>query len=164
MFGRAMTIRICTLGPFSVERDDAVVADGEWKTQKNKALFKILVTFRGHPLTKEHLMEWLWPDHPPEAADGNLRVAISQLRQALEPDLPCRSQSHFILTTDAGYAWNTLAHLRARYAEGQDWHRRGLDLDWRIGDAYNETHALRRVRAGKSATTKAFCGRSAFYL
>ncbi|MBI3760857.1 MAG: AAA family ATPase [Chloroflexi bacterium] len=101
-----MTLHIRTLGPFQAQRGDSPIPNADWKTQKNKALFKILLTFRGHSLTREQLMEWLWPDLDPDAASRSLRVAVSQLRQALEPELAHGSQSNFIRTTDAGYAWH----------------------------------------------------------
>ncbi len=104
-----MNLHIETLGPFAVSHGDVPISDSVWKTQKNKALFKILLTSRDHALNKEQLMEWLWPEMAPEAAGRNLRVAISQVRRALEPGLQRGSQSHFLLTTESGYAWNTQA-------------------------------------------------------
>lgn len=102
-----MALSIYTLGSFEVHRDGHVVSDIMWKTQKNKHLCKILLTHAGHALPKERLMEWLWSDLEPDAAVRNLRVAVSQLRKALEPDLPKGAKSSYVLTTDAGYAWNT---------------------------------------------------------
>jgi len=108
-----MSLRIHTLGPFLVYRDATPIPDSAWKTQKNKSLLKILLkillTHRGHALTKDRLMEWLWRDLAPRAAGRNLRVAVSQVRRVLEPDLRHGGQSGFVLTTDAGYAWNTQA-------------------------------------------------------
>lgn len=101
-----MSLRIQTLGSFCVCRGDAPIPDAAWKVQKNKTLLKILLTYRRRTLTSEQIIEWLWPDLDPEAADRDLRVAVSQLRKALEPDLPRGASSHFILTTDIGYAWN----------------------------------------------------------
>ncbi|HYN89463.1 MAG TPA: AAA family ATPase [Ardenticatenaceae bacterium] len=104
-----MMLRIRTLGPFRVHLDDAIVPETAWKTQKNKILLKILLTYRGHALAKEQLMEWLWPELEPGAAGRNLRVAVSQVRQALEARTPRQHSATYILTTDSGYAWNTEA-------------------------------------------------------
>lgn len=101
-----MHLHIHTLGSFHVYHGDTVVPDSVWKTQKNKLFLKILLTFRGHALTKEQLIEWLWPHLDPAAAARNLRVAVSQVRQLLEPDLARGSRSRYILTTESGYAWN----------------------------------------------------------
>jgi DNA-binding SARP family transcriptional activator len=107
--GCQVSLHIETLGSFDVSHGDVPISDSVWKTQKNKTLFKILLTNRGHALNKEHLMDWLWPEMDPDAASRNLRVAISQVRQALEPHLRRGSQSRFLLTTESGYAWNNQA-------------------------------------------------------
>lgn len=104
-----MGLRIFMLGKFQVYRTDGPVPDAAWKLQKNKALLKILLTHRRRALGREQLLEWLWPDIEPESGDRNLRVAVSQLREALEPDLPRSAYSQYILTTDSGYAWNQRA-------------------------------------------------------
>src|SRR5262249_42731729 len=52
------------------------------------------------------LCDWLWPDLAAGAAARNLRVAISHLRSALRPP---QGAPPYILTTDAGYAWNRAA-------------------------------------------------------
>ncbi|MCZ7574497.1 MAG: AAA family ATPase [Ardenticatenaceae bacterium] len=104
-----MRLRIHTLGPFQMLHGDTLVPDSAWKTQKNKLLCKILLTFRGHTLTKEQLMDWLWPGLDPNASGRNLRVAVSQLRRTLEPDLPRGALSCFVLTTGSGYTWDTSA-------------------------------------------------------
>lgn len=104
-----MSLRIQTLGAFCVYRGATPIPDAAWKVQKNKTLLKILLTYRRGALTSEQIIEWLWPDLDPEAADRDLRVAVSQLRKTLEPDLPRGASSHFILTTDIGYAWNRQA-------------------------------------------------------
>lgn len=104
-----MSLRIHTLGSFCVYRGAAPISDSAWKVLKNKTLLKILLTFRRRALTHDQLIEWLWPDLAPDAASRDLRVAVSQLRKALEPDLPRGASSQFILTTEVGYAWNLQA-------------------------------------------------------
>jgi DNA-binding SARP family transcriptional activator len=133
-----MGLRIYTLGPFRVHHGDTPITDSAWKTQKNKTLLKILLTYRQRALTRDQLMEWLWPHLDPDAAGRNLRVAISQLRRALEPNLPRGSQSSFILTTDAGYAWNTQADHWLDVGEFE-----GLaDSRWQIADGDHQPSAI----------------------
>lgn len=97
------------LGTFRVERDGAMIAPDAFGTQKTRALLKLLLTARGHALTQDQLIEYLWMDLEPAAAGRNLRVAVSQLRRVLEPALPRGSHSRYILTTETGYAWNVAA-------------------------------------------------------
>ncbi len=101
-----MTLYITTLGAFAVARDGEPVPDEAWKTAKNKALLKILLTERGRAVDKARLMAWLWPELEPAAAGRNLRVAASQVRRILEPDLPGGGESGYILTAESGYLWN----------------------------------------------------------
>ncbi len=104
-----MSLRIFTLGAFRVYRGDLLIPDAAWKLQKNKALLKILFTYRQRALARDQLLEWLWPNLDPESANRNLRVAISHLRGALEPGMRRGVSSQYILTTDIGYAWNPRA-------------------------------------------------------
>ncbi len=101
-----MGLRIDTLGAFRICHDEEPIPEAAWKAQKHKALLKILLTHRGHALTKEQLMEWLWPDLPPKSAARDLRIAVSQVRRVLEPNISRGSESTYVLTTESGYAWN----------------------------------------------------------
>lgn len=106
-----MALRIFTLGTFRVQHDDTPVAEASWKTLKNKTLLQLVLTARHHPLTREQLIEYLWPHLDPSSGDRNLRVAVSQLRHtlsAVEKHSPRTDSARepFILTTDRGYAWN----------------------------------------------------------
>jgi len=68
----------------------------EWGTHRAATLCKVLVTHRGQKLHKEQLQDWIWPDASPVAAARNLRVALSELRRCLEPDLPPRAMSRYL--------------------------------------------------------------------
>jgi DNA-binding SARP family transcriptional activator len=92
-----MGLRIDLLGKFRVWRDDVQIEPEEWRTEKAKALLKILLTER-RVFTQDELIEYLWPDFDPDKAAVNLRVRISELRHILEPDLERGSQSRYILT------------------------------------------------------------------
>ena len=97
------TLTIASLGEFQIWRELTPIPGDAWPTQKSKALFKILLSARGHRVTAEQLMEWLWPDVPPSKARNNLWVAVSQARRVLEPELPARGHSAFLLSDEAGY-------------------------------------------------------------
>jgi DNA-binding SARP family transcriptional activator len=101
------TLRIQTLGMFRVWRHDELLPDTVWPTNKCKALLKILLLARGRYLPADRLMEYLWPDLSPGSAQNSLWVAISQLRRVLQPNLPRRGSSNYIITSREGYAFNT---------------------------------------------------------
>jgi DNA-binding SARP family transcriptional activator len=99
-------LRIQTLGPFRIWRSGQLAPAGIWPTHKSQALFKILVTERGRFVPAERLMNYLWPDLPPKRAQNNLWVTMSQVRRALQPDLPRRAPSDFVLTRREGYTFS----------------------------------------------------------
>ena len=70
-------LQIYLLGEFRVIRDGEPIPEDVWVTQKAKTLLKILLTHRGHALVKDRVIEWLWPEANPKAADGRLRVGNS---------------------------------------------------------------------------------------
>jgi DNA-binding SARP family transcriptional activator len=50
-------------------------------------LLKALLARGPHPVSKELIMEDLWPDATPKTGENNLRVNLHRLRKALEPTL-----------------------------------------------------------------------------
>ncbi|HUG29698.1 MAG TPA: BTAD domain-containing putative transcriptional regulator [Candidatus Limnocylindria bacterium] len=77
-------LRVRVLGGFAVIRNGQPVPLGDWKSRKSRDLLKLLVTRRG-PITRDELMEHLWPDEPPDALGNRLSVALSLLRSVLDP-------------------------------------------------------------------------------
>src|SRR5215475_12370675 len=53
-----------------------------------------------HQMSREQLMDFLWPELGPEAAANNLHKVIHLARHALEPGLKAGADSRFILTQD----------------------------------------------------------------
>jgi len=97
---KAAGLRIQMLGPFQVRRQDETLT---WPTQKSKALFQILLIEPGRFVPTDQILEYLWPDLSPRRAQNNLWVTVSQLRRVLQPDLPPRGRSAFILKQGEGY-------------------------------------------------------------
>ncbi|MDY6893329.1 MAG: BTAD domain-containing putative transcriptional regulator [Chloroflexota bacterium] len=75
------TLEVYCLGTFSVRIGGKTVQ--YWQSSKAKAVLKYLVARRRRPVSKEALMEALWPDVEPQLANNNLRAAIRALRQTL---------------------------------------------------------------------------------
>lgn len=76
-------IKIRLLGTFEVTINGLTIADRAWQTSKAKTLFKYLIIQRGRRVTREQLMDLLWPDAEPFAAAASLRVTLSRLKKAL---------------------------------------------------------------------------------
>jgi DNA-binding SARP family transcriptional activator/Tfp pilus assembly protein PilF len=88
-----------TLGGFRVLRHGQPVPADEWKSKKARDLLKILAARRGNPVTREQLIEALWPDEDPTRTGNRLSVALSTLRSVLDPARSL-AQDHFVVAVD----------------------------------------------------------------
>ena len=78
-------LTVTTLGSFSVALRGETVPIKQWQSKKARDLFKMLVSLRGRPLTRDLAIERLWPDDP-EKASSKLSVALATTRAVLDPD------------------------------------------------------------------------------
>jgi DNA-binding SARP family transcriptional activator len=92
----ARRVVIRSLGGFAVERAGMVVGPREWQSRKARDLLKILICRRGRPVTREALVEALWPDQDPARTANRLAVALSTVRAVLDPRRRFGS-GHFIV-------------------------------------------------------------------
>ncbi|MEO3813460.1 BTAD domain-containing putative transcriptional regulator [Sphaerisporangium sp. B11E5] len=77
-------IEIHALGPLRVLRDGTPVPAAEWKSKKARDLLKILVAKRGRAVSRDQLMDLLWPGEDDVAAN-RLSVLLYTLRRVLDP-------------------------------------------------------------------------------
>ncbi|MCC2672267.1 MAG: transcriptional activator, partial [Armatimonadetes bacterium] len=80
-----MVIRwdIRLLGQLTAARPDETV--GKFRTRYTATLLAYLALYRRRSHSREELADLAWPDDEPETARRKLRVALSSLRQQLEP-------------------------------------------------------------------------------
>lgn len=97
------TLRVQTLGKFAVYRGLEEVARKEWKRDKSRQLFQVLLTRRGQFLQREEIFELLWPGADEKTAMRDFKVALNALINALEPGREARSDSYFIERLDNAY-------------------------------------------------------------
>jgi PAS domain S-box-containing protein len=76
-----------------------------WQSNRAKSVFEYLITKRSAPVSRDILMDVLWPDYPSRAAANNLKTAIHDLRQNLSP-LFGNSEFPVILLSHEGYMIN----------------------------------------------------------
>ncbi len=79
-------VAVRTLGDFQVHRRGSPVPSKDWRSKKARDLFKLLVSARGRPVSRERLIDLFWPDDPPALTANRLSVLLSTLRSALDPD------------------------------------------------------------------------------
>jgi DNA-binding SARP family transcriptional activator len=75
--------RVAVLGTFEVTAADG--STPHWTSRKARELLKILVARRGRLVSREVLMDLLWPDEDPATLTNRLSVALSTVRRALDP-------------------------------------------------------------------------------
>lgn len=97
-------LRVQTLGTFRVWRGKQEVEPGEWKREKARQLFLILVTHRNSPMERDQLIELLWPGAEIEFGQRNFRVALSTLLRVLVPSHTRDAESVFIVREGTTYS------------------------------------------------------------
>jgi DNA-binding SARP family transcriptional activator len=92
------------LGPTVVRAaSDHVGAPTALKAAKHRALLAALALRPGRPVSADELVEAIWGADAPPSAQATLHTYLSVVRRTLEPDLPARAPSRFLVSSDLGY-------------------------------------------------------------
>ena len=96
-------VQVFALGGFRVLVRGRVVDDQAWRRKTARQLFKVLLSQPNRRMTRDEVVELLWPESDQEAASSNLRSTLHALRQVLEP----ASESDFprIVFSDRDSIW-----------------------------------------------------------
>lgn len=100
-------LKIKLFGEFGAWRGEVPIE--EWGGQKPRSLLKLLLTQPGRAFSKDEIVEALWPGVSLQDADRRLRITVSLLRRALEPDLGRGSDSRYVLSRRPGYSFDERA-------------------------------------------------------
>jgi DNA-binding SARP family transcriptional activator len=79
-------LRVQLLGGFRVEAGGRSISDDAWRLRKSASIVKLLALAPGHRMHRDQLLDRLWPDLAPAAANGQLRKALHETRRVLDPD------------------------------------------------------------------------------
>jgi two-component SAPR family response regulator len=100
----AQPFRIYLLGPLMVTLHDGTQVEGPlWNRIKTRALMAYLVMQKGTAVSREQILEMLWPDLDYKAAMHNLNTTVYNLRRSLEPSLKKASHSRYLLYQNGCY-------------------------------------------------------------
>ena len=78
------TVRIRVLGTFAVEVDGADVPTAAWGSRNARQVCKRLVVNRGRPVTRDEMIDMLWPDEfDRRRLSARLSVQLSAVRRIL---------------------------------------------------------------------------------
>ena len=83
----------------------------EWKREKARLLFQLLVGHRDKWLHRDQIISMLWPDTPLENANNYLKVILNTLNQVLEPDRPRGEVAFFVERRQELYRLNPKARI-----------------------------------------------------
>lgn len=97
----AARISVSCFGEFQISIDSKRVVMASMKP-RTRALLRRLCADAGRPIHREVLQEALWPTADAESASRNLHVAVSSLRQALQPGV-ARGASSLIIRDGESY-------------------------------------------------------------
>jgi two-component SAPR family response regulator len=90
-------------GPYLCYADENAAEPIRWRTAKAEELFALLIHYQGKAISKEILIDALWPDAEPEKAANNFRVTCTYLRNTLTDkgfaNLLLRDRDSYLLDT-----------------------------------------------------------------
>ncbi len=135
-------LRIHLLGVTTVTRSVGSIVEGSlWNRVKVRALLAYLTVNEGQPISRERLIEALWPDLDYKSALHNLNTTVYNLRRSLEPNLGKASDSKYIAYQSGQYY---LADMDAQWVDV-----RAFEAD--IRKARTEATGIDKIDAYKTA-------------
>ncbi len=94
-------LHIRTLGRFEVRQGRRRIERRAWGRRRAGELFRLLLVSPNHTLSRDEIVEALWPGRTATSTSALFHHATSSLRRALEPDLPEKFPSRY-LTVEEG--------------------------------------------------------------
>jgi len=104
-------LRVQTLGPFRLWRGKEEVAPDAWQREKARHLFQFLITHRRRFLDRDQIVEMMWPGLDVETGRRDFKVALSTLRQVLEPNREPGAPSAYVAREGSRYGLRRGADL-----------------------------------------------------
>ncbi|MBO0962485.1 transcriptional regulator [Neobacillus sp. MM2021_6] len=120
------SIRVQTLGQFRLWLGEKEAAEKEWQREKAKELFQLFITV-SEPMTKDEIMQILWPNQDKKSADRDFKVALNSLQHVLEPTRKARANPFFIIRDGMFYGLNPNAVIEVDTSHFQALIQAGLN-------------------------------------
>jgi DNA-binding SARP family transcriptional activator len=123
-------VRLLICGRISIEHEGGVVAESAFPGRLGRRLWAYLVLQRRRPVSRGELVDALWGDASPEAADASLNALVSRVRTAIAPLGPGCAELRAATGTyslhlaadafvDRERAWSAINHVQALQREGR---------------------------------------------
>jgi LuxR family transcriptional regulator, maltose regulon positive regulatory protein len=120
------SIRVQTLGSFKIWLGEKEVGEREWQREKAKELFQLFITQNEH-MTKDEILQTLWPNQDKKSADRDFKVALNSLHNVLEPLRKARAAPFFVIREGISYGLNPLAVIELDTSQFLEWIQNGLN-------------------------------------
>jgi LuxR family transcriptional regulator, maltose regulon positive regulatory protein len=104
------SIRVQTLGQFKIWLGEKEVGEKDWQREKGKELFQLFITVN-ELISKEEILQILWPNQDIKNADRDFKVALNSLHHVLEPMRKARAAPFFIIREGVFYGLNPHAKI-----------------------------------------------------
>ena len=104
-------LRLQTLGAFRVWRGREEILISDWKRQKARQLFQLLLTYRQSLLEREQIVDLLWPELDPEGGQRDFKISYTTLCKVLEPERNRKSPSAYVMRDGSRYGLRTDSDL-----------------------------------------------------
>ncbi|MCB8928437.1 MAG: HEAT repeat domain-containing protein [Ardenticatenaceae bacterium] len=84
------------MGAFRLKRGDVWLEEDAWHRPIVQRLFQFFALNVGQQVSKDQILEALWPDSDPDKAWGTFRTVYSRLRKLLEPAMRPKTVNRYI--------------------------------------------------------------------
>ncbi|MEX1018523.1 MAG: BTAD domain-containing putative transcriptional regulator, partial [Litorilinea sp.] len=98
-------LQITLLGEFKVVRGDRLLVPDDWQRPAVRRLFQYFALHAGQMLSRERILDDLWPDTAPDAARNTFRTLFSWLRRTLDPYLRPKASARYFTVAGEIYCF-----------------------------------------------------------
>ena len=102
----APPLTIQLMGTFSLTRGEEGVPASAWQRPVVQRLFQYFALHAGETLTKDQLLNDLWPDTDPPKAWNNFRTVYSLLRKVLDPFMRPKAPNRYFMVANESYTFD----------------------------------------------------------
>lgn len=100
-------LHIRCFGPCEITWDRSPISPSVFTRRKALTLLKILVLHSEQPVSRDAIIEWLWPDSDPDSGANRLHGIVHALRQVIEPPA-ARGEWRIVQNADESYLFQPL--------------------------------------------------------
>ncbi|KMY67668.1 hypothetical protein AAU61_07130 [Desulfocarbo indianensis] len=97
---QAPLARIAAFGPLRVRVGDRSIGNRQWGRKQVRQLLMALIALGSQGVSRDKIMDAIWPEANPESAEKTFKVTLHRLRKVFEPNLDRASGSSYVIQED----------------------------------------------------------------